>query len=436
MKYYLKFILFAPLLIGFVLLPAQQIISLEEAIKLALKNNYGIEIARNEESIAKNNNDLENAGFLPQIDASASNLWSNNNTHQESSTGVITDFNNLKGSNFNGSVGLSWTLFDGTKMFASRNKLNELQKTSNFELQISIENVVYKVINQYYTLVKLKQQIALSQSLLTLFQKRKEVVEARNSSGNSSGLEVLQAQADYNAQNATLLRLQSQYAQAQFIFSSLLVNSPLTTFEVDGNFSMTPLMNIESIRANITQQNVWLKQAKSNMLISDYMTKEARSAYFPKIGFGLNYNFVNSENPSGLIFNNQTYGMNYGFSASWNLFDGMSVKRNVRNAQIQQKIMQLSFNEMNLQIETTLLSQYKLYESNLQIVKMEEQNLTIAQSVLNIAMEKYTVGMISDIQLKDAQNTFEDAQLRLIQARFDAKMSETELLRLQGLLIK
>ncbi len=436
MKYLKIIILFTPILFAFVLLPAQQIISLEEAIKLALQNNYGIEIARNEQSIAKNNNDLGNAGFLPQIDASAGSIWSNTNTHQESTSGDITDFNHINGRNLSSSVGLSWTLFDGTKMFATRNKLNELQKMSNFELQISIENVVYKVINQYYTLVKLKQQISLSESLLALFQKRKQVVEARNSSGNSSRLEVIQAQADYNAQNATLLRLQSQYAQAQYLFSSLLVNNPLTSFQVVDNFSMTPLMNIESIRANITQQNVWINHAKSNILISDYVTKEVRSAYYPKIGFGLNYNFVNSNNPSGYILNNQTYGMNYGFSASWNLFDGMSVKRNVRNAKIQQKIMQLSFNEINLQLETSLLSQFKLYESNLQIVKMEEENITIAQTALTIAMEKYAVGVISDIQLKDAQKTFEDAQLRLIQARFDAKMSETELLKLQGLLIK
>lgn len=436
MIYFKKIILFILILLCGKFLFAQKTISLDDAIKLALQNNYGIQIAQNESEISKINNDFGNAGFLPQLDASAGNSKSNYHLHQETSTGVVSDYNNVTGNNLTSSVGFSWTLFDGTKMFATRNKLNELQKLSEYELQSIIENTVYQVINQYYTLIKLKQQIALSESLLMLFEKRKQVSEAKNSNGSSSGLEVLQAQADYNAQNAILMKLQSQYIQAQYSFASLITNNPQSQFQVSDSISMSPLINIETIRANLKQQNINLKMASSGITISNYTIKEARSAYFPRLGFGANYNFANNDVSVGSVLNNQTYGMNYGITASWNLFDGLSVKRSVKTAKIRQKMMQLSFNEVNLQLETTLLCQYKLYESNLQIVNMEEQNIVIAQKALNIAMEKYSIGVINDIQLKDAQRTFEDAQLRLIQARYDAKMSETGLLKLQGLLVQ
>ncbi len=415
---------------------AQQIITLENSIKLALLNNYGLEIARSEQEISKINNDLGSAGFLPQIKATAGNNLTNYNIHQETNTGIITDSKNVSGNNVNASIGLSWTLFDGTKMFATHKKLNELEKLSEIKYKMAIEDLVYRVITQYYTLIKLKQQILLSESLIELYKKRKLVAETKNTAGSSSGLEVLQAQADFNAQNATLLKLQSQFQQAKYSFARIIINNPQEVFDVNDSLNIAPLYNLEAIKTNIKQNNIQLKAAKINLNISEFSFKEARAGYFPKIGFGANYNFASTDNSAGSILNSRTDGPYYGFTATWNLFDGMAVKRSVKSSKIQQKIMQLTINEINLQLETAILSQFKLYESNLQITTMEEQNITIAKTALDIAMEKYTLGIINDIQLKEVQRTFEDAQLRLITARYDTKISETELLRLQGLLIR
>lgn len=414
---------------------AQKPISLDEAIKLSLQNNYGLQIAQSEAEIAKLNNDWGNAGFLPQLKATAGNTWATNNIHQETNTGSITDKNNVAGTTANATIGFTWTLFDGTKMFSTHQKLNELEKLGEVKTQMVVEGLVYQVISQYYLLVKIKQQITLSESLLVLYQKRKEVADARNATGSSSGLEVLQAQADLNAQMATLLKLKSQYQQNQYSFSKLVLNNPQTTLEISDSLTMAPLINIESVRSNL-KQNSQVKFTEAYLKIAGLTINEARSGYLPKVGFGANYNFARADNAAGYLLNSQSYGPNFGFTASWNLFDGMAVKRSVKTAKIQQKMMQLTFSEINLQLETTLLSQFKLYETYLQIVTMEEQNIIVAKSALTIAMEKYGLGMINDIQLKEVQRTFEDAQLRLISARYDVKISETELMRLQGLLIR
>jgi outer membrane protein TolC len=414
---------------------AQNPISLDEAIKLSLQNNYGLQIARGEQEIAKLNNDLGSAGFLPQLKATAGNTWANNNIHQETNTGIITDKNNVAGSTANAAIGFTWTLFDGTKMFATHHKLAELEKLSEIKTQMAIEDLVYRVMSQYYSLVKIKQQITLSESLLVLYQKRKQVAEAKNAAGSSSGLEVLQAQADLNAQSATLLKLKSQYQQAQYAFGKLVLNNPQVPVVVNDSLNTAQMINVESVRSNL-KSNTQIKTAATYLKISDFTSKEARSGYFPKVGLGASYNLASTDNAAGYLLNSQTYGPTYGFTASWNLFDGMAVKRSVKSAKIQQRIMQLSFDEVNLLLETALLSQFKLYESNLQIVTMEEQSISVAQTALTIAMEKYGLGMINDIQLKEVQRTFEDAQLRLITARYDVKISETELLKLQGLLIR
>ncbi len=414
---------------------AQGTISLQEAIKLTLQNNFGLQIAFNEAEIAKINNDLGNAGFLPQLKATAGNSWAINNIHQETNNGNITDKNNVAGSSTNASIGLTWTLFDGTKMFATHQKLKELEKMGEIKRLMAVESVVYQVISQYYLLIKIKQQISLSESLVMLYQKRKEVADTRNTTGSSSGLEVIQAQADLNSQMATLLKLKSQYQQNQFLFSKLVLNNPNSIIEINDSLNTAPLFDIATIRKNL-KQNTQLQYAESFLKVADLVKREARAGYMPKIGFGANYNFQQADNAAGYLLNNQSYGPNFGFTASWNLFDGMAVNRNVKTAKIQQKIIQLTFDEINLQLETTLLSQFTLYETYLQIVTMEEQNILVAKNALTIAMEKYGLGMINDIQLKEVQKTYEDAQLRLISARFDVKISEIELLRLQGLLIK
>jgi len=414
---------------------AQTPVSLDEAIKLALLNNYEVQIARSEQEISKLNNDWGNAGLLPQLSATAGNTWESNNIHQETNTGSVTDYKNVAASTANAAIGFTWTLFDGTKMFATHQKLNELEKLGEIKTRMAMEDLVYRVISQYYSLVKIKQQITLSESLLELYQKRKQVADAKNSTGSSSGLEVLQAQADLNAQTATLLKLKSQYMQVQFAFAKLVMNNPQTSMEVSDSLNMAPLTNMETVKSNL-KQNSEIKSAETYLKIADLSSREARSGYFPKIGFGAGYEFSKSDNAASYLLQNHLYGPSFGFTASWNLFNGMAVNRNVKSAKIQQKMMKLTFDEVNLQLETSLLSQYKLYESNLQIATLEEQNILGAQTALSIAMEKYSMGMINDIQLKEVQRTFEDAQLRLITARYDVKISETELLRLQGLLIK
>lgn len=414
----------------------QETLTLDQAIALALKNNQGILIAKNETEIAKNNSGIGNAGMLPQVGLNAAGSTAINDTKQKFNNGTDVDKKGAGSSALSAGIVLSWTLFDGMKMFATHDKFNEISEMSQTNLKIEIENTVAAIINNYYALVKQKQLIKAAENDLLLYEERVKVAEKKFQIGAGPKSDLLQARVDKNELQSVYLGLKNGLGQMKISLNSTLARPVETEFNVTDSISITYKPSYDELKTSVLKQNNSLLFQQKNILVNEYALKEMNSLRYPKISLTSNYNFSQTENQVGFILLNQNLGLNAGLMASWTLFNGSNTSRQVKNTKIELMNSRLVLDQTRMVVESSVLIAYNNFKNSLEVLALEEDNFKLAKENVDIALERFRLGNSTSIELKVAQKSFEDAQTRLVNARYSAKTAETELMRLNGMLVK
>ena len=420
---------------------AQQVLTIEQAIDLALKNNYDIRLAKNDAAIAANDYAYANWAFAPRVNATASRVWNTTRTKQEFANGSKRDTSGIHSNNFTGNVTLSWTLFDGMKMFATRQKLEALHNLGEATVKDQLITTVANVIASYYEIVQQKQQLHNLSEQLSISDERVKLSDAKFQTGLGPKTDWLQSKVDYNALKASYLRQETLIAQSKTILNQLMaVEAGNVGYDVQDSIPLTPDLSFGKIREEMLQRNTSLLVAKENLHVSQLQLKESKADYFPIINFNSGYNFtrVNSNaatNSFSPIFN-QNGVLNYGFSATIPIFNGLNVHRQVKDAQLNVSYQQLTMENTRTRVDLALSNAFKDYQYYKTIVTLEEENLDLARENAFVALERFRQGVSTTIEVKEAQQSLEDAYNRLINARYNIKLAETQLLRLNGELIR
>jgi outer membrane protein TolC len=418
------------------ILPAQDQLTLEQAMDLAMKNNYDISIVKNEAEMAANNNTLGNAGMLPKVDLQASTSLANNKTKQEFSSGLVVDKSGVQSQNINSGVYLTWTLFDGMKMFATHKKLQELEAMGELAAKIRIENSLSEVIGSYYNVVRQKQLIRGLSENIKISEERLKIAEKRMEIGSGSKLDVLQAKVDMNAQSSNLYRQRTQLSELKMQLNQLMSRSADVDFDVTDSIPIGTELKFEELKNELEKSNRDLLYAQRNSELSNQLLRETRSQLFPKLNFNANYLFSRAENQAGFTLLNQNLGLNLGLTASWTIFNGFTVRNQVKNARLQVMNADYSYKSVQLEVQHQLFSAYRNYNDDREILKLEEENVKLAKEAVDIALERFRIGSSNSIELKETQKSYDDALTRLAEARYNTKVSETKLLRLNGNLLR
>lgn len=415
---------------------AQDTLTIEQAIEIALKNNHSILLSKNDASIAENNFTPGNAGMLPQLNFTAGGSWANNNVRQELSNGNIIAKPNAGSTGINSGIALTWTLFDGMKMFSTYDKLSEMSAQSDEQLKIQIENTVSKVMNQYYLIVKQNQLVKSLESDLALYTERVNIAQMKFNIGSAAKTDLLQAKVDMNEVRSNYLNQQNILSEYKLTFNQTLARPAETTFEVSTNISLSYHPKLEELKKTVIDSNHLLSFYRKNIRINELMLKENQSNYFPKLVANANYNFTQNKNQAGFILLNQNLGLNTGLTLSWNIFNGGNDARQIQNSKLSIQNSQLLFEQNKSVVELNLLKAYLAYNNSKEILKLEEENFLLAKENIVIALERFRLGSSSTLEMKAAQKSYEDAQVRLVNARYNAKTNEIELMRLNGMLVK
>lgn len=424
----LVLILFSTLVIN---VQAQELLSLDEAIDIGLRNNYGIEIARNSAEIAANNRTLGNAGFLPTLSANASRSERVEDSQFESE--FASDENTgARSTVTNAGATLTWTLFDGLQMFASYDRLSELEELGKNELRLEMELTVNQIIGSYVNVIRISEQLNVLEDAVEVSRERVEIAETKRDLGSGSEYELLQARNDLNADRAAVLRESNLLMEAKVILNELLAREVDIDFDVMSDIPLNRTLSYEALAPQVNSQNTDLLLARTEQRIADLEIREIQAERYPEIELGSGYNFSRTEGGGGFLQFNESQGLNIGLTARINLFDGFDTNRRVQNAKINLKNRQLQVEEIQQQISSNFLSTYRTYQNNLELVDLEQENLSNSEETLDIALERFRLGTISAIEFREAQRAFLAAENRLITAKYEAKLAETELLRLSG----
>jgi outer membrane protein len=419
---------------------AQKILTLEQAIDLALKNNYDIRLAQNDAAITANDYAYANFAFAPRVNGTASKTWNTTQTKQEFLNGSKRDTSGIRASNFSANVNLAWTLFDGLKMFATRQRLEAVRNLGELAIKDQLVNTIANIIAGYYNIVQQKQQLRNIAEQMSISEERVKLSDAKFTTGLGPKTDWLQSKVDYNAQKAAHLRQQTLIEQSKAVLNQLMdVEAANTAYDVQDTIPLNMDLAYGQLRQEIMQKNTGLMVAQQNLTVSQLQLKESKGDYFPVINFNSAYNYsrVNSNaatNSFSPVYN-QNGVLTYGFSATVPIFNGLNVKRQVRDARLNVDYQQLMLDNTRTKVDLSLSTAFKDYEYYKTAVTLEEENMVLARENVMVALERFKQGVSTSIELREAQQSLEDGFFRLINARYNIKLAETQLLRLNGMLI-
>ncbi|EIJ39980.1 outer membrane protein [Galbibacter orientalis DSM 19592] len=411
---------------------AQETLSAENAIQIALENNYEIRLAKNDLEIDEISTSLGFAGMLPQVYGTLNDNNSIQNLSQVRSDGTENSLEDAKNNSLSYGVAMDWTLFDGFKMFAKYDQLKENKKLGDVELQKSILTNVSNVLITYYDLVQQQQQLSALDSTLVISQQRVDLAQNRFTIGKASKLEVLNAKVDLNTDQTLMLRQKELYANTKVELNQLLARDEKTAFKVVDEILVDNSLFLPNLETTAKENNPELMAQVINKRIAELDLKQTRALRYPTLVATTGYNFSDSESSLGFTTSSSAHGLNYGFRVNVNVFDGFNQNRS-------EKIAKLKIDNSKLLIEQqekALLSQlsiaYQTYQTNLDLIELEQNNEAIAKENLEITMQKYRIGAIPTIEFRTAQLNYINAQLRFSNANFQAKLSEIALKALSG----
>lgn len=413
-------------------LNAQEVLTLENAVKIALENNYEIKISKNNLSIDKTNVSVGNAGILPKVSA---NVVDNNgiqNTSQTRSDGTVTKLDNAKNNSLVYGVGLDWTVFVGFKMFAKLDQLKTLQKLGEANLKLTIITKISDVTSTYFDLVQQQQQLSALDSTIVISNQRLTLAQNRFKIGKASKLEVLNAQVDLNTDTTALLRQKELYVNTKTLLNQILARNVATEFKVVNEITVDDKLLLPELTSLAEKQNPQLEAQILNKKIAESQLKQIKSDRYPVIKLNSAYNFSESQASLGFVTQSSARGLNYGFSASLNLFDGFAQRRNESIAKLQIENANIAIDQQNQTLRSTLTSSFQTYLTNLELTKLEQKNESIAKQNLDITLEKFRIGTITTLEFRTAQLNYINAKVRNSNAQFQAKLSEISLKELAG----
>ena len=419
--------------------PAYPVMSVDEAIANALKNNYSIQLVKNDSASYALDASYKNAAFLPRLNGNIGTAWNVNAQKQILSDGTKREKSGLKSNNLTAQLALNWTLFDGIKMFATRDKVDQFVLMGEIAIKNQVINTVATVINTYYSIVRQKQQLKAIEEQMSISQERLNLAQYKLDIGVGTKPDVLQSKLDLNAQRAAKMEQESLISRLKEQLNELMVRQD-NKYDVSDTIPINSKLVLNDLQRDIKNSSPALQLAQKNIDIARLTLKEREAERYPTVAFNCAYNFNRTNNKAVInsfstLFN-RNRGFNYGFTATIPIFNNYNNRRQIQQAKLDIGYQQLVFKQQESQISYSIINAYLDYELQKRILELEEENILIAKENVSIVFQVYKLNSTTQIQLKEAQKSLEDAYTRLIAARFNTKTAETELLRLNGGLIK
>lgn len=409
------------------------IYTLKECIELGLENNYSVLISRNNEEITHNNATAANAGYLPTIDISAGYDGKLQNTETTPRIGETTKETGVYDQTINAGIGLNWTIFDGFKIQTNYKRLKELEKQGELSTRITIENFVADMAAEYYNYVRENIRLKNYKYAVSLSKERLRIVEERYNIGSFSRLDLQQARVDFNADSAKYMKQQELLASSRIRLNELMALNDVNHYfhAIDSVINANELLVYEPLINSAMKVNASLIKADRANTLANMDLKLIDSRNYPYVRFNTNYGYTFNKYETGSTDRRQNLGLNFGLTVGFKLFDG-NRKRERKNALLEIENTRLAHKELEQSIKADLNNLWQAYQNNIEMLNLERENIIAAKENVEIAMERYMLGNLSGIEMREAQKSLLDAEERLVSVEFDTKLCEISLMQISG----
>lgn len=418
------------------ILQAQSILTLEEAIRIGLDKNFDIKLQRISADIAATNNTPGNAGMMPNVALTAGSQYAQTSLRQKFSNGNEIDANAVGQTQLNASIALNWTIFDGFRMFAERERLTILQTNGELLLRRRILQTVYDIAAQYVDIVRQNQQLRAQNEVIVSGEERVKIAEARFNSGLGAKNDVLLAQIDLNVRKEDALRRSNLIRTAKRALNLLLVRPPDVEFDVIDSVASANFSNelFQKVQTNPETVNLDVILAKNQIAINQLLEKNAQSLGLPRAQMTAGYSLANQRNEAGFSLLNTTFGPYAGLTLSVPLYQGGNVSVQRETALLNTEISKITAEQTTLAVLARLDALKFDWQTNEKLLAIELRNVETAKEFLDMALARLRLGQTTSLEVREAQSGYEQAKTRLADIRYSLKLSELALKFLAGAL--
>lgn len=416
-------------LIGFMQLKAQGVLTLEEAINIALQNSLDIRISRNNLEATIISNHISIAGGLPVVDASLTHNRSLTNLSQQLSNGTSTKRSGNATNSITSGIAGSFVLFNGFRVHATKSRLEALEKQSEQQINVQIQNVIANVMVKYYDIVRQDSYIKTIRQSIEVTLQRKKLVDARQSVGLANNADTYQAQLDLNASEQELQSQELVLSQAKADLMNLLTQRADSIYAISDTIIVDSLVNLALVMDNLSK-NPEVLSAEQQIRVNEAIVKEVGAQRYPSVALNGGYNYNRNQNAAGFTLLNQTYGPYIGASLQVPIFNGGVFKRQQRVAEIDTRNATLTREVLINNFKTSAIRAWQAYQNNLARLQTERENNRIAADLLTLVLQRFQYGVGTIVDVREAQRSFVEAGYRLVNLAYAAKVSEVELKRL------
>jgi outer membrane protein TolC len=409
---------------------AQQKLTLPDAIAIALKNSYDVELVRNQLSISTINNNPGVAGALPTVNLTASDNEQVISINQKFPDATRNTERNNVGSNIL-SVGVTGSilLYNGNRIVATQKRLAQLQQLNTNVLNAQLQNTMATVAVRYYEIVRQQELLKTIQKSIAVFQKRLDVLEARKEAGLANNADIYQAKLDLNQQKQAL---ETQYLiikQSKADLLQSMVQAPDSVIVVDDKILIDKSLALESIKNGLPTNPQYIAAA-TQISINQLIEKETAALRMPTLRATTGFNISSNKSAAGFILLNQSYGPFVGVNLSVPIYNGSAFKRQQQVAAINTRSAKLQQETVALNLETSAVKTFNAYTNALAQLQTETDNYALSGQLLDLVMQKFELAQATIIDVRQAQQSFENAGYRLVNLQYTAKIAEIELNRL------
>jgi outer membrane protein len=409
---------------------SQALLTPEEAIDIALENSFGVLVARNNADIARINNTLGAAGMLPNITANGNANFSQSNVELELSNNSIIQSSQGQTKSRGANVALSWVLFDGGRMFITKNKLNRIEELGEIHFKDTLQQTIYNVIASYYNIVSQKQQLASIHEAINFNKESVAILQASFNAGLVAKTSLLQAKIDLNVYQESAINQQYQIVVAKRSLNQLLVRSAETEFEVVDSILNDYVPDKDSLFQKIYTSNINILAAQRQVEIARLSMREFKATRMPRINLTSGYNLSLVDNTASNVLYNHSYGPAIGATISVPIFQSGTINRQVATSKIQMLTAGYNFDNIKLRVNTQLQNALTQFENQQQLLNIERENETLAKENIEIAIQRLRLGQANSLEVRQAQESYVNSYTRRITFEYTLKIAETRLKQL------
>ncbi len=424
----------------------EKVLTKEDAIALALENNYGINVAKNQVEVAGNNKGIMNSGYLPTLTGSAGASYSRDDSviefpgqfNEDGTPREDVELDKAEAQSYSSALTASYTLFDGLGRFYNYKRLKEQYQLSELQARETIENTIVQLFSVYYEIARLTENENVLRKTLDISRDRYTRSEYSFEYGQSTKLDILNAQVDITNDSINVLNARQQLANTKRDLNVLLSQDLNMLYTVDTLVTFIPKIKLEEFVGQAKLNNVSLLQTERNLAINSYDIKVQKSGYLPTIGLSGSYGWNLNQSAQSAFFpgtNTDNTSFDLGASLSWNLFDGGGTNVRVKNAKIAYENQELLKKQIELEVDRDIQNAMAIYENKLVIYTIQEQNVVTNQNNFERSKEQFQLGRITSIEFRQAQINLLNAQTNKNLAKYEAKLAELQLLQLTGQLL-